>query len=61
MYTLYAYTYIYLHLHKYIYKCSGLGVEQLGALFIICIHYRVAKTHRMPALHRSFSAKEPYN
>jgi len=25
-----------------------------------CI-YRVAKTHRMPYLHRSFSAKEPYN
>ena len=23
--------------------------------------YRVAKTHRMPYLHRSFSAKEPYN
>ena len=23
--------------------------------------YRVAKTHRMPYLHRSLSAKEPYN
>jgi len=23
--------------------------------------YRVAKTHRMPSLYRSFSAKEPYN
>jgi len=23
--------------------------------------YRVAKTHRVPYLHRSFSAKEPYN
>ena len=23
--------------------------------------YRVAKTHRMPYLFRSFSAKEPYN
>ena len=23
--------------------------------------YRVAKTHRMPYLHRSFSAKGPYN
>jgi len=25
------------------------------------VEYRVAKTHRMPYLHRSFSAKEPYN
>jgi len=25
------------------------------------IHYRVAKTHRMPYLYRSFFAKEPYN
>jgi len=25
-----------------------------------CGEYRVAKTHRMPYLHRSFSAKEPY-
>ena len=24
-------------------------------------HYRVVKTHRMPDLYRSFSAKEPYN
>jgi len=24
-------------------------------------YYRVAKTHRMPYLSRSFSAKEPYN
>ena len=24
-------------------------------------HYRVAKTHRMPSLYRSSSAKEPYN
>ena len=23
-------------------------------------HYRVAKTHRIPYLYRSFSAKEPY-
>jgi len=25
------------------------------------LHYRVAKTHRMPYFHRSLSAKEPYN
>ena len=25
------------------------------------VHYLVAKTHRMPYLYRSFSAKEPYN
>ena len=24
-------------------------------------HYRVAKTHTIPYLYRSFSAKEPYN
>jgi len=61
MHTLHADTYTYLHLHKYIYKYSGLDVEQLGEFFIICIHYRATKTHRMPALHRSFSAKELYN
>jgi len=28
----------------------------------ICVYtYRVAKTHRMPHLYRSFSAEEPYN
>jgi len=26
----------------------------------ICDKYRVAKTHRIPYLYRSFSAKEPY-
>ena len=26
-----------------------------------CIQYKVAKTHEMPYLHRSFSEKEPYN
>ena len=26
-----------------------------------CLQYRVAKTHRMSCLYRSFSAKEPYN
>jgi len=26
-----------------------------------CMSYRVAKTHRMPYLYRSFSAKEPYS
>jgi len=25
------------------------------------MQYRVAKTHRMPCLYRSFSAKEPYD
>ena len=24
------------------------------------MHYRVAKTHRMPYLYKSFSAKEPF-
>jgi len=27
----------------------------------VALDYRVAKTHRMPYLYRSFSAKEPYN
>ena len=28
---------------------------------LVCAHtYRVAKTHRIPYLYRSFSAKEPY-
>jgi len=27
----------------------------------MCLRYRVAKTHKMPYLYRSFSAKEPYN
>jgi len=26
-----------------------------------CLDYRLAKTHRMPSLYRSLSAKEPYN
>jgi len=26
-----------------------------------CVYYRVAKTHRMADLYKSFSAKEPYN
>jgi len=25
-----------------------------------CAYYRVAKTHRIPYLYRSFSAKEPF-
>jgi len=35
------------------------------ALYLVALlpvsPYRVAKTHRMPYLYRSFSAKEPYN
>jgi len=27
----------------------------------LALYYRVAETHRMPYLNRSFSAKEPYN
>ena len=30
-------------------------------MYIESIRYRVAKTHRMPYLYWSFSAKEPYN
>jgi len=33
-------------------------MEYTESTFIV---YRVAKTRRMPFLHRSFSAKEPYN
>jgi len=33
-----------------------------GTLHVYVLYiYRVAKTHRMPYLHRSFSAKEPCN
>ena len=30
-------------------------------MYIESTRYKVAKTHRMPYLHLSFSAKEPYN
>ena len=33
----------------------------LRSLLIVATPYRAAKTHRMPYLYRSFSAKEPYN
>ena len=59
---------MYIHIYIYIYICVYINVY-------ICIYikpynprailpmgwYRVAKTHRMPYLSRSFSAKEPYN
>jgi len=35
-----------------------------GANYVFCLaahKYRVAKTHRMAYLYKSFSAKEPYN
>ena len=45
------------------YKVSDLyHTYALSVLFFICTHsYRVPTTHRMPHLHRSFPAKEPYN
>ena len=30
-------------------------------LHILCTDAKAAKTHRMPYVYRSFSAKEPYN
>ena len=40
---------------------SVLGLFELYS-FLLCVWvYRVAKTHRMPYLYRSFSAKEPYD
>jgi len=37
-----------------------INLEEESATVRVCF-YRVAKTHRMPYLYRSFSAKEPYN
>jgi len=51
-------------------KESKRASEQEGQRYCVCERdcgsrqesiYRVAKTHRMPYLDRSFSAKEPYN
>ena len=48
-------------------RCASIYVYLSGYVMKVLMYkyghmqYRVAKTHRMPHLHRSFSAKEPYN
>jgi len=41
-------------------ECIILVIFLLFSHFSFYFLYRVAKTHRMPYLHRSFSAEEPY-
>jgi len=43
---------------------TRIRTEQLIYMYVDTeskLRYRVAKTHRMPYLHRSFPAKEPYD
>ena len=70
-------TYLYIYTYKYAYVCMYVYVSHIhifihfiGQIKIplllpnthqVTIHYRAAKTHRMPHICRSFSAKEPYN
>jgi len=48
-------------MNKKIHVTTYLFIESHTSFNLISSHYRVAKTHRMPYLYRSFSAKEPYN
>ena len=50
--------YMCIHIHIYIYK-SCLCIFVVLHLIGCAARYRVAKTHRMPYLYRSFSTKEP--
>jgi len=58
---IYMCVHTYTHIYIYIYVYMNLGRLMEGAS---CTPYsplyRVAKTHRIPYLYRSFSAKEPY-
>jgi len=62
---IYIYIYIYIHLTCAIkQKLTGpVGLLEFGVFsnFPVAKRYRVAKTHTMPYLHRTFFAKEPYN
>ena len=54
---MYIYIYIsYIHARTHILSLSLYNPPDLRESA-----YRVAKTHRMTCLYRSFSAKEPYN
>jgi len=46
--------------YRYRYKVRHSNVVIPGAS-VVTFTYRVAKTHRMPYLYKSFFAKEPYN
>jgi len=72
---MYIYIYIWTYVYMCVYICSCIPNSStmkearddckckclLFFMFECKHHYRVAKTHKMPNLYRSFSAKEPYN
>jgi len=58
----YMHEYIYTCIHTYMntYIHTHIHADDDGTQ-VHSAQYRMAKTHRMPYLHRSFSAKEPYD
>jgi len=61
-----TYTYIHIHVHTHAYTYMHIHIHTARWFHTCITHfhythwYRVAKTHRIPYLYRSFSAKEPY-
>ena len=51
---MYIYIYIHTYIHTYIRSDLRISYEAAG------LRYRVAKTHRIPYLYTSFSAKVTY-
>jgi len=48
-------------LHKHTYVCMDIYIYIYICPIYICCRYRMARTHVMPYLYTSCSAKEPYN
>ena len=55
------YTYIYLYIYIYIHIYLSIYISTVEYIYCQKVGYRVAKTHWMPYLYRSFPAKEPYD
>ena len=54
---IYVYTYMYVHNDRYTYICT---FTMTGLFDYLDVFYRVAKTHRVHYLYRTFSAKVTY-
>ena len=67
---MYIYAYIYLHMYTQIYTVDQRGIDEclskpdntydMHAFSVYKYMYRVAKTHTIPYLYRSFSTKVTY-
>ena len=53
-----ACSYIYVHMYVCMHACIYIQMKRLKMLLLV--YYRVAKTHTMPDLYRSFSTQVNY-